>query len=337
MPTVADFDRFAFVVGAPRCGTTTISRVLGSHPQLCFSAVKEPHFFSQHDLRGLSDAELKERVERDYLERFFEVPPADHHIGGDGSVSYLYTPEQMAPILRLWPDSRFIISVRDPMTMLPSLHERLIYIGDETLPRFDDAWAASADRAAGRRIPRSCVDPRWLRYDEAGRFGSYVERMFASVGRERCHVVLFDDLTENPVGEFEKIFDFLGLHRLEEIEVRPERAGQSVRLQWLQRILKRPPKAVRGYLAGEHYRRRVQKNPDERNGKAVALDAVMSVRKRLLRWNRTEAPKREVPLHVQQEIREALHGEVERLGALIGRDLSHWLQPREGSSRLASP
>src|SRR6476619_2238495 len=165
----ADFERFLFVVGAPRCGTTTLTRFVKDHPAVHFPALKEPHFFAQHDLRGLSDHDLRRRVERDYLRRFFRADQ-HHGIGVDGSVSYLYSPEQLEPVLRLWPDSRFIVSVRDPLTMLPSLHRRLIYVGQETIPSFADAWAATPDRAAGRRIPRSCQDPRLLRYDEAARF-----------------------------------------------------------------------------------------------------------------------------------------------------------------------
>jgi hypothetical protein len=38
--------------------------------------------------------------------------------------------------------------------------------------------------------------------------------------------------------------------------------------------------------------------------------------------------KRPIPLAVQREIKEHFQGEVDRLAALIGRDLSHWLQPR---------
>ena len=37
---------------APRCGTTSLARYLASHPDICFSKVKEPHFFAMHDLSG---------------------------------------------------------------------------------------------------------------------------------------------------------------------------------------------------------------------------------------------------------------------------------------------
>jgi hypothetical protein len=53
MVSVSDFNRFVFIVGAPRCGTTTLAQFLKAHPAVSFPVVKEPHFFSQNDLRGL--------------------------------------------------------------------------------------------------------------------------------------------------------------------------------------------------------------------------------------------------------------------------------------------
>lgn len=320
----SDFDRFAFVVGAPRCGTTTIARLLATHPQLSFSQVKEPHFFAMHDLRGRPDAEVKALVEDEYLNRFFD-PASGARIGAEGSVSYLYTPEQLEPALKLWPDSRFIIAVRDPLAMLPSLHGRLFYLGDENIRSFAQAWAAVPDRAAGRRIPRSCVDPRFLRYDEAGRLGTYVERMFAAVGRERCLVVVFDDLVADSAEQSRRIVDFLGLDPIPPLPLRAERPSRQVRYPWLQRLLKRPPMRVRTYLAGQHYRRRLVKDADEGGD---AIETVMSIRKKLLRWNRVEGKSPPVPLAVQEDIRDRLRGEIDHLGELIGRDLSHWLMPK---------
>jgi Sulfotransferase family len=35
-----------FLIGAPRCGTTSLSSYLANNPQVCFSRPKEPHYFS---------------------------------------------------------------------------------------------------------------------------------------------------------------------------------------------------------------------------------------------------------------------------------------------------
>src|SRR5579862_4386701 len=34
-----------FIIGAPKSGTTALSQYLGTHPNVFFSRVKEPHFF----------------------------------------------------------------------------------------------------------------------------------------------------------------------------------------------------------------------------------------------------------------------------------------------------
>lgn len=337
MSRIHDIDRFAFIVGAPRCGTTSLANFLAVHPGIHFPAVKEPHFFSQNDLTSLAEPEFRSQVEEDYLARFFPEGASDARVAADSSVSYLYTPEQLEPALRLWPESRFVVTLRDPMEMLPSLHKRLVYLGDETLTHFEDAWAAIPDRTAGRRIPRSCVDPRWLRYDEAGRYATYLERLFATVGRDRCLVLLFDDLAVDPRGQYRQLMDFLELQPMEEtVDFTPRRKGHDVRHLWLQRLLKRPPKRVRKYFAGAAYRQRERKL-DGDTADSTAVDAVFAVRKRLLAWNRVPARKERMPLHVQEEIRARFKGEMDRLQKLIGRDLGHWLQLRPGAKGAVKP
>jgi len=307
-----------------------MSKMLRTHPNVAVPFVKEPHYFTQHDLRGLPEEELRDRVETEYLGKFFDNPLPGQSVGADGSVSYLYVPEQMEPFLRLWPDSRFIVGVRDPLTLLPSLHRRLIYVGDENIMSFEKAWAAVPDRAAGRRIPRLCLDPRFLRYDEAGRYATYIERLFATVGRERCFISVFDDLTADPRGQYLRIMAFLGLDPQENVDLSGEREGRTVRYAWLQQLLKRPPKFMHPYFAGQLYRRRMKDPGSGDSDEGSEKSKLLSFRQRLIRWNRLDdAAKEPISLTVQQQIRDHFKGEIDRLGSLIDRDLNHWLQPRE--------
>ena len=323
MPSVADFDRFLFVVGAPRCGTTTLAHFLKCNPAVSRPTVKEPHFFAQNDLRRLSDSELQARVEDEYLKRFFGDGPAGR-IGMDASVTYLYMPEQLEPVLRLWPESRFVISVRDPLAMLPSLHRRLIYIGDETLGNFEEAWAAVPERRAGRRIPRRCADPRWLFYDEAARFSTYLERLFSVVGRERCLVLLFDDLAADPEREYRRLMEFSGLKPDAQIDVATRRASYTVRSRWLQRVLKRPPAPLRELLGGAQLSQRFREV--EKREIAAGPRKLLSLRKRLLEWNRDRRPTEGLSPAMQDEICREFGGEVERLSSMLGRNLDQWLR-----------
>jgi len=322
---------FAAIVGAPRCGTTSLSRFLRAHPAVCFSKPKEPHYFALHDFSDVPDAELRERVEDDYLGRFFADCPPGAQMLAEGSVSYLYAAGRAASILRIWPDAKFIISVRDPMQLLPSIHQRLLYQGDETVRDFDKAWRLTAQRAHGRKIPRSCLDPRLLRYDEVGQLGKHVEAFFEAVGRERCLVVLYDDIAADSAAVFARMLDFLGLPPFTFEGEQRRRARKGFRFGWLQRLLKRPPVVTRALLAGEQYRQRVTKKPKKKAG--VLGKAVMSARKRLIALNQTAPPPTLISPEVRGEIRERLSADIDHLSRLIGRDLSHWLGRGESLKR----
>ena len=322
-----DFDKpFVAIVGAPRTGTTSLARFLRRHPDVCFSKVKEPHFFSQHDLNRLSDEELRETVEHDYLDRYF--PHRDEPrctVLAEGSVTYLYAPEQMRPILRLWPHAKFIVSLRDPMEMLPSLHQRLLYLGDESVEDFDRAWSLVPERAQGRKIPRSCIEPRWLRYDEVGKLGSYVERFIDVVGRERCFFSVHDDMRADSAKLYADLLEFLGLPTYEDVDLRPKRLNRGFKSGTLQRLLMRPPVITRRLVAGKHMRRRTEKVDKLKKGESGLMQSIERGRKRLLEWNRTKAPPIKLSPKTRAEIREHYRPDIDHLGRILGRDLSHWL------------
>lgn len=314
---------FACIVGAPRCGTTSLARFLKAHPDVCFSKPKEPHFFAMTDYSGVDDAELRTRVHDQYLLRFFPHWTGSEPQLAEGSVSYLYAAERVKQVLRIWPDARFIISLRDPMQLLPSIHQRLLYQGDENIRDFNRAWRLCGERAQGRRIPRSCLDPRLLRYDEIGQLGKNVAAFFDAVGRERCLVVLYDDIAANADAVFARVLQFLGLPQFDYQGGQRRRARQGFRFGWLQRLLKRPPVVTRAVLAGEQYRQRVTSKPAKQPGSGA--QAVMKVRKRLIAWNSVAPPPTNMTPEVEQDIRETFTADVDLLAGLIGRDLSHWL------------
>jgi hypothetical protein len=313
---------FAFIVGAPRCGTTTLASLLQQHPDVCFSAVKEPHFFSRDEVANLSEGELKEAVEHEYWERFYGHCEGDPKLYAEGSVTYLYVPERMTPILKLWPNAKFVIALRDPLSMLPSLHARLLVTGDETIRDFPTAWAKIGERAQGKSIPKQAVDPRWLRYDWAGQLGQNVERFLAAVGRERCHIILFDDLAGDPEGTYRGLCGFLGIDPWPGTSFEVQRINKTIRIGWLQRLLKRPPKAIRTALAGEQFHKREKQVGTT---ESPALAAIFRVRKRLLEWNKVPAKREPLDPQVRQQIIDRLRHDVIRLSKVIDRDLSHWL------------
>ena len=314
--------RFVCIVGAPRCGTTTLARLLENHPSVAFSNVKEPHFFSRVDLNDLDDDALREVVSGQYLGRYFPKVDPRAAVMAEASVSYLYAPDRLLPLLRLWPDAKFIIAARDPMELIPSLHQRLLYQGDETVADVEEAWRLIPDRRQGRKVPRTCLDNRQLLFDEAASLGKHVSRFFEVIGRERCEVVLFDDLKADEQAVYDQLLGFLDLPSAPLPKKRKHRARHGFRIGWLQRLLKRPPVA-RTVLAGEVFRQRVAPRP-HREPSWLARK-ILSARRALLQWNRAPAPPVELSAAFKREIHDTLRADTPRLARVLGRDLRHWL------------
>lgn len=297
-----------------------MSEYLRAHPEVCFSTPKEPHYFLVHDLRDKGPAELREVVRKKYLDRFFP----DRQRGdffAEGSVSYFYAPERLEPILKLWPRAKFLIAVRNPLDLVPSLHQRLFYNGDENLREFDRAWDLVPERRAGRKIPRSCLEPRFLDYWESGFLGKHLDRFFSLVGRERCHVTVFDDFKVDPGREYRRVLEFLDLEDDGQTDFDRHAESKDSRIAWIHRLMKRPPRALLWLFDSED--REVIEAGAGKPG--PLLEKVMEIRTKIIHWNRIPAGKPQVSGRVRDEMRAMYRDDVELLSRLLGRDLTHWV------------
>jgi Sulfotransferase family len=310
LTTTPPFPDF-FVVGAPRCGTTSFSRYLARNPQICFARPKEPHYFSR-----LTRDPSADELAHDYLDRCFGHHVATDRAVGEGSVSYLYLPEVLQRIRRLNPDARFIALVRNPLTMLPSYHIRMRFLLQEDEPDFGKAWALEPRRARGERVPKHCLDARLLLYSKVGALGEQIERLFSIAGPERSHVIVFDDLKTDPLGVYRRAVEFLHVDYDGQTRFEPRNESSLYRYRWLQRLLFVP--AMRGGKMMQTLQQRARKyNPDGSRRRGLVRQVAL--------WNKL--PRSPAPLTPQMSaiVRATLRPDVALLSRLLGRDLSHWL------------
>src|SRR5262249_3781977 len=195
-----------FLVGAPRCGTTSLAVALAQHPQVCFSEPKEPHFFTR-----VSENFDFARMQMEYISTFFPAERLSRNALGEGSPTYLYSRQAILLIDRMFPAARFLVMVRNPLEMIPSYHARLLFTMDEEVTDFETAWRMQNLRAKGVCIPSTCRDPRLLQYAEIGRVGSRLADLIELVGRERVKTIVLDDFAFAPLAVYREVLDFLRL------------------------------------------------------------------------------------------------------------------------------
>jgi hypothetical protein len=295
-----------FIVGAPKSGTTAMSEYLGRHPHL-FMAKKEMHFFGS-DLKF--GPQFYKRGEKEYLAEFDGWSEQRH--GGEASVWYLFSREAAAEIKAFNPEARIIIMLREPSAMLYSLYHQFLADGNEQLPSFEEALAAESQRREGRRLARTTYLSQGLVYRECARYTEQVNRYLQAFGRERVHVIIYDDFATDPADAYARVTRFL--------DVEPSRAqtdfnvingNKRVRSTALRAVMGEP--MVRASVLA--CRRWLPQ---------AVFVALQRTEARLQSLNTRSAAR--VPLN--PELRAQLKREfapvVERLSALLGRDLTHW-------------
>jgi hypothetical protein len=302
---ITEFPPSFFVVGAPRCGTTAVSKALAANPRIGFSRPKEPHYFLE-PRPGMSTEDLRQQ----YLSRYHPDLKADYQAIGDGSVSYLYSPEAIRRVLEFDPRAKFIVLVRNPVEMMRSYHSRMLFQLDEDEEDFARAWDRQADRAAGRNIPRRCRDARLLQYGHLGKLGMHLERLFEVAGRERCHVIVFDDFVENPRAVYLRALEFLGVDDDGQTRFKRRRGTSGFKYRWLQQFVMNPPPWAFRLLAISNTR---------------MLKRLKGLRKRIKTLNARKDEQRQILTEeMRGRLREYFAEDVHRLSRLLSRDFSHW-------------
>jgi len=299
-----------FVVGAPRCGTTSLCRFFAKNPQVCFSRPKEPHYFAQ--LRALPSPD---ELQRDYLERYFSHRQAGHRAAGEGSVSYLYAPQAIERIRHFNPEARFIVMVRNPMSMLPSYHLKMRFLLQEDKEDFAAAWRLQAARARGEQVPGHCLDPRTLMYGEVARYGAHIERLFEIAGRERTHVIVFDDFVADQLATYRRALEFLGVPYDGRTVFRRRYESRIYRYRWLQKLFFLP--VARGTRI-DTGRRAARKDKQSGSKKRSWI-------KRLADWNTVSASPAPLAPEMRALIADDLRSDNALLSRLLNRDLGFWL------------
>ncbi|HLF41350.1 MAG TPA: sulfotransferase domain-containing protein [Acidimicrobiia bacterium] len=205
------------IIGAQRCGTTSLYRYLSEHPQFAPATLgtKGVHFFDNRYDRGLGwyRAHFPTTITR---RRFRAVHGADM-ITGEGSPYYLFHPHVPYRIAEDLPEAKLIVMLRDPVERAYSQWQHELSRGFEHLDRFEDAVDAEAGRLAGE-VPRMNADPgyrssahqHWS-YLARGRYADQLEVYRELFPPAQLLVIKAEDFFSDPESEYLRVERFLGL------------------------------------------------------------------------------------------------------------------------------
>ncbi len=291
------------LLGAPKCGTTSLAAYLGQHPDVCFSYPKEPVFFEAEYEKGL-----------DFYWRKYFAHWQGERIAGEGRVFHLFLPFAPERIRASLPEARLIALLRNPVDRAYSHWWHRFSRGLETLSfaaaiEHDLAHDDGVERFSGEEgakrwregLVNLGVTTRHGLYLEVGRYAEQLERYGALFDWDRIKVLFYEDLSRDPRALTREVWSFLG--------VDPSAPLADAEARNVRRQAVRTPAAARVLQVGEALRRFVP--------------ASLRPRLRALLPERT-AQQPPLDPGLRRELEHYFRPHNERLERLVGRDLSAW-------------
>ncbi len=314
MPVLPD----AYIIGAPKAGTTSLAAWLGEHPDGFMSTPKEPFYWAS-DYPKLR-AHYGFATQKAYSCLFDNPRSHAATLRAEGSTVYLYSQTAVTDILGAVPHARFVVCLRNPADLLASYHRTQVVTLNDHETDFGRAWRL---RSSGSLKSADPIDPKLVDYPMVGRLGAAVQHLLGIVPRERIHFVFFEDLVSSSAAVWHDLTDFLGLPGDGRQNFSPQNPSRSMyRSRLLREALHRPPAVVAAPV------RAIRQWSRESDSHVV---------QQLKRATWRPAAKPTLSTQLRQELVSFFADDVRLLGELLGRDLQAWTElPSRTGARATS-
>jgi Sulfotransferase family len=204
--------------------------------------MKEPLFFAS-DLRPYLRSEAPARRPlfpasfEEYLSLF--DPARTEQRVGEASSGYLRSRLAASAIAAVQPAARIIAILREPASLLRSLHLQRLQEHVETEPDLARALSLEPARREGREIPARLEQPQMLMYSDFIHYTEQLQRYRAVFPAEQMLVLIYDDFRSDNERTVANVLRFLGVD--DTVAVRASQANPTVavRSKRLERTIRR--------------------------------------------------------------------------------------------------
>lgn len=213
----------AVIVGAHKCGTTSLLEMLSQHPQIATHISGQwPYFLVAEDYR-----EQFPTIMRTYFE---SVVDGTKILVRDTSLSQ--NMQSLSRLRELCPSAALIMMVREPVSRTYSAYLHSVSQGYDPTRTFDDVVNYQPGHPMNTRAQLI------TNYVEMGFYYSTLERMAQVFPREQIVVLKTSDLWNDPASCCQKVFAHLGLDDYQVDRVEANKTGK-VRSKRFEVLLKK--------------------------------------------------------------------------------------------------
>jgi len=287
-----------FIVGAPKCGSTSMWYYLSQHKEVFMVKEKEPQFFND-------DLEFSNRPTVGEYDQMYSSSSKEKYLG-EASPLYLISKTAAINIKKVSPDAKIIIMIRKPSDLLYSIYLQNKVNQIENLNTFEDALGFESARRKNLKGSINGQPVIRLFYTEFVNYKEHIERFYAHFNKDQIHIILFDDLQKNTRAVFEGVLNFLNLSTDVTIDFDVQNTAKINRNPKLQSLIDHPPQWIKSVA------------------RMLANDKLRSYIYWKLWWSNKKRIKNSLSKKTSCRINATFINKIEELESLTGLILSHW-------------
>ena len=191
-----------FIVGGSKCGTTNISYYLNSHPKIFFSELNEPYYFCKWDVPEEYNRNSMITNMKKYLDLFKNVK--NEIVVGEASSPYLSCPHAASEIKKVFPNSKILISIRNPIERAHSAYFSYQFMKPNEQNFME--MIKTHEKLITKKI--FYIDSIL----ESGFYTKNIIRFQEIFGKENVKIIIFEDYIKNTIQNINSILNFLGIN-----------------------------------------------------------------------------------------------------------------------------
>ena len=202
------------IIGAAKCGTTSLYDYLIQHKNVLPALWKELYFFDRYYPRGIDWYKANFCFKSTKL--FNEVIHHSSYITGESTPTYIHHPLAANRIHKTMPNTKIIVLLRNPIDRAYSQYHMEKKLGYETLS-FSEALKMEDQRLLGEK-EKMIADENYFSYNwetfsylKGGHYAEFLKKWFEYFPKENILILKTEDFNENPSKIFHQVLEFLNL------------------------------------------------------------------------------------------------------------------------------
>ena len=217
------------IIGAQKCGTTSLYEYLIQHPDIYAATTKEVGYFDRYYQKGLPW--YRSQFPSAFRKWYVRLTLGRTFLTGEASTGYILNPHALKRISKIVPKAKLILMLRNPVDRAYSHYQHTLRMKRESLS-FEEAAKKEPERI-GDTWKRMLEDENYYNLDIARyaylKTGLYIDQvrlLMRFFSPDQVMIIKNENFDADPSGVVRQTLEFLGVQIQEPLDYSRHNTGE---------------------------------------------------------------------------------------------------------------